>query len=84
MLIYQALDFGLGETEEHALSPDLERLIDRMTEHQDEEADTDEGIEDEEEVSAAQNSSHMTLTDVMQVMHSGQSFANECNSPISI
>nr|CAD7194215.1 unnamed protein product [Timema douglasi] len=30
-VIYQALDFGLNETEERRLSPDLDRLIDLMT-----------------------------------------------------
>ena len=70
VLIYQALDFGLGENEEHALSSDLEKLIDRMTEHRDDgdETDQDEGIEEEEEVSSANSGGgHMTLSDVLLV-----------------
>jgi spire-like protein len=31
IVIFHALDFGLGEEEERHLSPDLERLIDMMT-----------------------------------------------------
>ena len=42
--IYKALDFGLSQNEEPHLSPDLETLIELMT---DQPADDDEGIDDE-------------------------------------
>ena len=61
LVIYQALDYGLDESEEHKLSPALEGLIQRMTDDgEDEEADLatkrssedvdgDEGIENDVE-----------------------------------
>lgn len=62
VLIYQALDFGLGESEEHALSPDLEQLIDSMTDGlREDDGEQDEGIED------AHSSSSISLEEVMQV-----------------
>ena len=76
MLVYQALDYGLSEGEEHKLSPALERLIEDMTVSneaaQDKDTssdmDGDEGIEndsDEEEDTAAVV--HVTFDDVIQV-----------------
>ena len=70
MVVFQALDFGLSETEEQRLSPPLEQLIARMTGSDlDEDAaandkDDDEGIEDDENTSTAQRCS---LADVIQV-----------------
>ncbi len=74
--MFQALDYGLSQSEEHQLSPSLENLIERMTgsDSDDEdnmgntqiEADKDEGIEndaDDEENKAIK----MTLQDVIQV-----------------
>ncbi|XP_054620399.1 protein spire homolog 1 isoform X2 [Dunckerocampus dactyliophorus] len=51
VMIYKALDFGLKENEERELSPPLERLIDMMTNTQEEESDPcpDEGYEATEE-----------------------------------
>lgn len=42
--IYKALDFGLSESEEPHLSPDLECLIESLTDP-DQPADDDEGID---------------------------------------
>ena len=71
VLIYQALDFGLRESEEHALSHDLEALIEAMTDdtrHQGgEDGERDEGIEEEEDVGSQGNVAGITLQDVMQV-----------------
>ena len=77
MLIFQALDFGLGKNEEQTLSPGLEHLIDRMTEECPDEGggdeEQDEGIEDEDEDSHGDGggggggTGGITLQDVMQV-----------------
>ncbi|KAK2153241.1 hypothetical protein LSH36_303g01013 [Paralvinella palmiformis] len=61
LVIYQALDYGLDDTEEHKLSPALEGLIQRMIDNDEEEdqdvsvnrgsddVDGDEGIENDVE-----------------------------------
>ena len=70
IIIFQALDYGLSETEEQKLSPLLESLIERMTgsnggeQNIEREADGDEGIEDDNE---DKDSRHLNLLDVIQV-----------------
>ncbi|XP_046359819.2 protein spire homolog 1-like isoform X3 [Haliotis rufescens] len=52
LAIYHAMDYGMGETEERQLSPDLEDLIGHMTEEDDDDDSTcadDEGIEKDAE-----------------------------------
>lgn len=70
VVVFQALDFGLSETEEQKLSPPLEQLIARMTGNDIDEETTkddkedDEGIEDDDSTSATHKCS---LNDVIQV-----------------
>lgn len=51
MMIFSALDYGLGESEEQKLSLELEGLIDQMTNNGDRDrrgdVEGDEGIEDD-------------------------------------
>lgn len=52
LAIYHAMDYGMGETEERQLSPDLEDLIGHMTEEDEDDDSTcadDEGIEKDAE-----------------------------------
>ena len=81
-MVYQALDFGLPESEEPSLSADLEQLIDKMTGSAVTSSDTshvprgsdddaDEGIEEEEVVACstsgvAGDGNQFSLDDVIQ------------------
>jgi hypothetical protein len=73
------LDYGLGETEEHKLSPALEGLIERMTQSEEkeeeqersfEDTDGDEGIENDvdDEVKGALDSEQACMTKIDTVM----------------
>ena len=69
--MFQALDYGLSETEEQKLSPPLEQLIARMTGSDleddavtDDKDDDDEGIEEDD---AASTSNKCSLAEVIQV-----------------
>lgn len=72
--IYRALDWGLEENEEHELSPELERLIDLMTNGDSEgngSSTADEGYsgqeEEEEAVAKGTLSAVRTFSQVMQL-----------------
>ena len=68
--MFQALDYGLSETEEQKLSPPLEQLIARMTGSDLEDdvvtddKDDDEGIEEDD---AAPTSNKCSVAEVIQV-----------------
>ena len=70
--MFQALDYGLSDSEEQKLSPPLEQLIARMTGSDldddavadDKDDDDDEGIEDDDETST---SNKCSLAEVIQV-----------------
>ncbi|XP_049959939.1 protein spire isoform X1 [Schistocerca serialis cubense] len=91
LIIYRALDFGLNEREERHLSPDLEALIDMMTEsaqeRQQQETD-DEGIErdsadSEDDVDAAVSGDRgrVSLSTVIQrcISHVGAPSAQQAD-----
>ncbi|XP_063228893.1 protein spire isoform X2 [Bacillus rossius redtenbacheri] len=68
--VFQALDFGFGEEEQRELSPDLSRLIDRMTsadEVREAQHETDdEGIERDSGDSDEESSQYCTLDTVIE------------------
>lgn len=66
-LLYDALDFGLSETEERVLDPHLEAFIVMLTTKEDE-GSSDEGIENDEEDSASHIQLPLTRTSVLQVI----------------
>ena len=74
VVVFQALDFGLSETEEQRLSPPLEQLIARMTgsdlddDVAADDKDDDEGIEDDDTASTAQRCSLAEVIEVCNVM----------------
>ena len=74
VVVFQALDFGLSETEEQRLSPPLEQLIARMTgsdlddDNAADDKDDDEGIEDDDTASTAQRCSLAEVIEVCNVM----------------
>ena len=71
-MIFQALDYGLSETEEQTISPHLERLIESMTSSgghasQTGGEDADEGIEDATEDDEEAQGHCVSLAHVMKV-----------------
>lgn len=67
--IYKALDFGLSESEEPHLSPELERIIEFLT---DQPADDDEGIDIERDTEVygdhdGQGKEHSVFQDIIDV-----------------
>ena len=76
VVVFQALDYGLGESEEQTISPALEGLLDRMTgaesdhdnQNEDDRHDDDEGIEhDAEDEEIPDPRDKISLGDVIQV-----------------
>jgi spire-like protein len=65
-LLYSALDYGLSETVERVLDPDLENFIVKLTTQEDE-GSCDEGIENDEDESAPPLLQPLTRTSVLQV-----------------
>lgn len=65
-LLYAALDFGLRETEERVLEPELESFIEKLVTKEDE-GSCDEGIENDEEDSAHPTQQPLTRESVLQV-----------------
>lgn len=65
-LLYSALDYGLMESEERVLDPELEALIVKLTTKEDE-GSCDEGIENDEDESAPPIQQPLTRSSVLQV-----------------
>lgn len=67
--MYSALDYGLTESEERVLDPDLEALIVKLTTKEDE-GSCDEGIENDEDESAPPIQQPLTRSSLLQVSQS--------------
>lgn len=83
-LLYSALDYGLSETVERVLDPELELFIVKLTTHEDE-GSCDEGIENDEDESAPPLQQPLTRTSVLQVSQTSilmsHSFPDLCLFP---